>query len=135
MTPEIDAEVVFRARVLPSEDPAQVAKALAFLSGSATLETREGTRTVKASFEGTNSLNFLRDQLRDRRIRPAARRLLLRSSEDGEATLLLNRQAAAVSVVALCGAPGESPLGPVFLVLKSTKLQELIDWLTDYKPE
>ena len=135
MTPEIDADVVFWAGVSPSEDRAKVAAAVSHLAGNPAPVEPKGGRTVRLTFRGTRSLTFQRDQLRDGRIRAAARRLLLRSMDGEEATLLLNRQAAIAKVIALCSSPGESPLGPVYLTLRSRKLQELVDWLTEFQPD
>ncbi len=79
-----------------------------------------------------DSLSHLRDQLRDRHVRAAARRLLLYSIKGGRAELMLNRQAAVAGVVVVCGSPEESPLGPIYLRLESDNLPAAIDWLTAY---
>lgn len=75
-------------------------------------------------------MKHVRDQLRDRHVRGAARRLLLAAKEGHETELLLNRQAAAAGVVALCGSPEESPLGPIYLKLASKDIDGVIVWLT-----
>jgi predicted RNA binding protein with dsRBD fold (UPF0201 family) len=74
----------------------------------------------------------IRDQLRDRHVRSAARRQLLLNRSGVSTSMLLNRQAAAAGVVALCGGPDESPLGPIYMTLASDRLDEAIDWLTGY---
>jgi predicted RNA binding protein with dsRBD fold (UPF0201 family) len=74
----------------------------------------------------------IRDQLRDRHVRSAARRRLLLGREGNSTSLMLNRQAAAAGVLAICGSPEESPLGPIYMTIESEKLDTVIDWLTSY---
>jgi predicted RNA binding protein with dsRBD fold (UPF0201 family) len=85
-------------------------------------------------FVSTNleSLRFIRDQFRDRQVRAAARRLLLTNNKDSTETtyLLLNKQAATVSIAAICDDPSESALGPIVLRIRSPRIKEVIDWLT-----
>ncbi len=95
-------------------------------------EPESGTGVVRFSSTELESLAHLRDQLRDRHVRAAARRLLLDSTHDGRTELMLNRQAAVTGVVAVCGSPEESPLGPIYLRLESDHLDSAIDWLTAY---
>ena len=74
----------------------------------------------------------IRDQLRDRHVRSAARRRLLLNREDDSTSLMLNRQAATAGVLVVCGSPEESPLGPIYLTIESKRLDDVIDWLTSY---
>jgi predicted RNA binding protein with dsRBD fold (UPF0201 family) len=47
-------------------------------------------------------------------------------------SLMLNKQAAAAGVIALCGSTEESPLGPIYLTAESEQIATVIDWLTAY---
>ena len=88
---------------------------------------------VRFASEDPACLVLLRDQLRDRRVRAAARRLLLRSEKASSAELLLNKQAASVGIVVLCGSPEESPMGPIRVRIRSGDLGKVVDWLTAYE--
>ena len=88
---------------------------------------------ITISSKSRKSLEKMRDQLRDRRVRGAARRLLLARSEGGSATIMLNRQAAFAGVIALCDNEREAPLGPIYLRLESDDIEALIEWLTAYE--
>ncbi|MCL4540658.1 MAG: hypothetical protein M1378_13855 [Bacteroidetes bacterium] len=123
-------DVVVETQVKHTESKEKVAAAVSNLFKVGELRV-EADRVVFTS-EDIESLRFLKDQLRDRRVRSAARRLLLSNSKEGsfQTFLLLNKQAATVGVAALCDDPGESALGPIVLRIKSAHLQDVITWLT-----
>ncbi len=131
MAPELQVRVSLEASVSPSEDPGKVAQALEnLLFGEGALS--EGGLMVKLVSDRADSLGKIREQFRDRHVRGAARRLLVSGIDGGSTTLMLNRQAAAAGVVALCSSPDQSPLGPIRLTIESKKLSLVIDWLTAY---
>lgn len=127
---KIDVDIVVETQVKPTESKEKVALAVSNIFSDGELRT-ESDRIVFIS-ENIQSLKFLKDQLRDRNIRAAARRLLLSNCDRDsfQTFLLLNKQAATVSVAALCDDPGESALGPIVLHIRSEKLQDVITWLT-----
>ena len=133
LQPEISARVTLEASVSPSEDPSKVAGALANIAGTGVESVRGGPNSSKLVADDPRVLVSIRDKLRDRHVRAAARRQLLLNKKGRRATLMLNRQAAAAGVLALCGSPGESPLGPVFMTVESAKVDGAIDWLTAYE--
>jgi predicted RNA binding protein with dsRBD fold (UPF0201 family) len=125
-----EVEIVVEAQVKHTESKEKVASAVSNLFKSGELRT-EPDRVVYVS-DTIESLRLLKDQFRDRRVRSAARRLLLSNMEDGafQTHLLLNKQAATVGVAALCDDPRESALGPIVLRIKSSELEKVIEWLT-----
>ena len=124
--------MILEATVSPSEDPERVVAALKRVAGDVKGEIRSEGKSVRLVTEDPKALNRVRDQLRDRHIRSAARRQLLVNRTGGTTNLMLNRQAAAAGVVAICGSPDESPLGPIYVAFESESLDEVIDWLSDY---
>jgi len=126
------ALVRLEASVAPSEDVGKVQMAVENVIGDCARSIEKERTTVKISSSDIRCLARLHDQLRDRRIRAAARRLLT-ANRVGDATkVMLNRQAAFQGVVALCGAAEESSLGPIYLQIESRELGEVIEWLTAY---
>lgn len=131
--PEFRVKVTLEASVSPSEDSTKVLMALRSVVGgfAGTELTEAGSASLVA--EESTALAVMRDQLRDRHTRSAARRQLLLNREGRRTSVMLNRQAAAAGVVALCGSPDESPLGPIYLTIESDQLDSVIDWLAAYE--
>jgi len=98
--------------------------------GECDCSVEQGPASVRLSSTSSRCLQKLHDQLRDRRVRDTARRLMLASLEGRVLPLRLNRQAAAAGVLSLCSSAVESPLGPLNLEIETEDPQQLIDWLT-----
>lgn len=133
MVPELPAKVKVTATVSPSEDPARVATAVMNVTGEGAGSLEKEDTVVRHTSEGLASLVRLKDQLRDRQVRGAARRLLEFARKGRRTRLMVNRQAAHAGVVVLCGSPEESPLGPIYVEIESRKMDKLIEWLTAYE--
>ena len=86
--------------------------------------------SVQASTSDVNCLRVFYRQINDKLIRRVVRRLLLKNLGTDSTWIYLNKQAAYMGKVAICDNESESPLGPIKMTLRSTKIIELIDWLT-----
>jgi predicted RNA binding protein with dsRBD fold (UPF0201 family) len=126
------AKIVLEATVSPSEDPEKVARALGNVVGMGPEAAAIGPRTARLVTSDPKALEYVRDQLRDRHIRSAARRQMVLNREGRSTSMMLNRQAAAAGVVAVCGSPKESPLGPIYLILSSDELDKAMDLIAAY---
>lgn len=122
-----------RAQVSPSEDPERVLTALRNVLGDCDYEVERRADSINLTSSGPGCLNKIHDQLRDRHVRDAARRLLLKSIDGTRMRILFNRQAAFVGVIAAVSAAEESPLGPIVLELDANEPMKLLDWLTLYQ--
>ena len=132
MLPDFEFTVTVDASVSPSEDPKKVKEAAANLVLGSKYELREVEASVRLTTQDPRALWRLHEQLRDRHVRGAARRLLLRGTEGNISTLLINRQAASAGIIVLCNSEPESPLGPLFMRIASEQLDQIIQWLTVY---
>jgi uncharacterized protein len=98
---------------------------------------QEGEWSWRLSLEGRDQSSLERFQMilqRDR-IRAAARAVLRRSVEGNRIVFFLNKQAAYAGHVSFSAPEGESPLGPISVVVESENLEQLIDWLTGQPDE
>jgi predicted RNA binding protein with dsRBD fold (UPF0201 family) len=126
-----DLDITVEAQVKHTESRDKVASAITNLFPSEGELRLEDDRIVFISSK-VEALQHLKDQFRDRRVRSAARRLLLTNQEDGslQTFLLLNKQAATAGIGALCDDPSESALGPIVLRIRSQNVLKVIDWMT-----
>ena len=97
-------------------------------------ETDEWSGKLVVEGKDLSSLERLKMILQRDRIRAAARSVLRRSIEDNRIVFFLNKQAAYAGHVSFSAPEGESPLGPIQVIIKSEKLEDVIDWLTG-RPE
>ncbi len=132
MRPEFEVAVRLEASVSPSEDRRKVAEAITNILGGARYDFSETAEGIRVESVDASCLERIHEQLRDRQVRGAARRRMLAGREGNRTTVMVNRQAASVGVLAMCDQEGESPLGPSYMTLEAEKLDELIMWLTDY---
>ena len=72
---------------------------------------------------------FRSETMRSRKTKSAYRRHLMRNMTEDSTWFYLNKQAAFTNVVALCDEEGVSPLGPIKVVLHSTNIEDVIEWL------
>lgn len=130
--PDFRAKAIIEASVSPSEDPGKVAEALRNVAGGHVETESSDAVSIRMVTGDPRAFLHLKEQLRDRHIRSAARRQLLLNRREEETSLMLNRQAAAAGVVALCGSPEESPLGPIYLTFVSGRVGAVVEWLSAY---
>ena len=133
MKPELRFHVRLESSLSPSEDPKKVIAAMNNIVGECVYDLGEERWSVRITSDDPRCLVKVHDQLRDRRVRAAARRLLTTGREGRRTTVMLNRQAAAAGVIVLCSSEAESPLGPIYLTIESEQLDAVIDWLTAYE--
>jgi uncharacterized protein len=133
LRPRSSSSVTLGATLSPSEDPQRVLEAMKNVLGEVPHTVKEEENLIRVESSASESLDRLHDQLRDRHVRGAARRRFLAGRSGRRTTVMVNRQAAAAGIVALCDSEEESPLGPVFLTIESRDLDETIRWLTAYE--
>ena len=52
----------------------------------------------------------------------------MRNSEKDMTYILFNKQAAVIDSIVICENSKESPLGPIFMKIKTENILEFIDW-------
>jgi len=128
MTLEVRAE----AEVHPTEDQAKVERALLklFPTGRIQKSTKlDGTVIVAVHGNSFDFLSNLRSLIKQERIRAAARAILLRRLREQPLRIYLNKQAAFMGRVSFCEPEGESPHGPISILVDSSNYDQVTDYL------
>ncbi len=133
MDEEIDFTLEARARVNPSEDREKVLEAIKKILGNAVVTCEESAERIIVRTSDRRSIEHIREILRERRVRAAARKIAEETKRDETFTFLANKQAATVGILSLCSSWEESPLGPIELVFRSKSVDSLINFLTSYE--
>lgn len=124
--------VEVRVEVRPTENEEKVKQAVEnLLSVTWVGEEKIGpVRFLQGVGAGAASLRKLHTALRKQRILDAARSYMLRGLGVDHVRFFLNKQAAFAGVVSFCSYEyGESPLGAITVIIRTSNPQRLIDWL------
>jgi predicted RNA binding protein with dsRBD fold (UPF0201 family) len=124
--------VTIQATVEPTEDEKKVERSILKLFPTAHIEKKleEGSLVgLTAHGSGLEFLSSLRNLIRQERIRNTARAIFLRNATDRLLRVYLNKQAAFMGRVSFCAPVGESPHGPVSIIVESEEMQTVIDYL------
>jgi predicted RNA binding protein with dsRBD fold (UPF0201 family) len=131
-----DVTVRVETEVNPTEAEEKVKAALANVSGTLPIVAKPSNlgSLLVAEAKGREALDNFRNLLRRDRIRNAARRVFFAGLSGGTISFFLNKQVAFAGHVSFSQETGESPLGPIKIVIKCENPRELIDWLTQGAP-
>jgi uncharacterized protein len=125
--PDVICKIEAYAAVKPSEDPEKVRLAVSHVLLDSNYKYEDGS--IKATSKDLQSLAKIYDTIRSRRVTRTYRRQMRYHIHDDTTWFYLNKQAAYVDVIAICEEAEESPLGPIKIILHSTEIQKVIDWL------
>jgi uncharacterized protein len=116
-----------KARVNPTEDLEKVIKAISNMFEYDEVEIGEDYVLVTGERE---SLERLKESLKNRQIRDTAETVLLRGVQGSEISFALNKQAALVEVPNFVD--GElSPLGEIRVKIETDDVEGFIRWITE----
>ncbi|HLC10893.1 MAG TPA: RNA-binding domain-containing protein [Candidatus Bathyarchaeia archaeon] len=123
--------------IRPTEDPEKVRKAVTNIFRGEVEVRQIDEWSGKIILEGKDqpSLERFRMILQRDRIRAAARSILRRSVEGNRIVFYLNKQAAYAGHVSFSAPEGESPLGPIHVIVETGNPDQLIDWLAGQREE
>jgi len=85
--------------------------------------------------DNVSSLERFRMIIQRDRIRAAAGAVLRKASDADGIRVFLNKQVAFVKHVSFCEPEGESPLGPIKLVIQTDNPSKVINWVTGGQTE
>jgi len=116
-----------RAMVNPTEDLEKVTEALSNMFDYEDIEIGENYVIVSGGIE---SLQILKDLLRERRIRDTASKILEKNASFNIITFSLSKQAALVGVPNFVEGY-QSPLGEIEVEIETDEVETLIQWITE----
>jgi predicted RNA binding protein with dsRBD fold (UPF0201 family) len=116
-----------RAMVNPTEDLEKVTEALSNMFDYEDIEIGENYVIVSGGIE---SLQILKDLLRERRIRDTASKILEKNASSNIITFSLSKQAALVGVPNFVEGY-QSPLGEIEVEIETDEVETLIQWITE----
>ena len=119
-------------KIYPTEDPGKVKTAVEniFSSLNFKLETAGETQTLIFWSEKIESLQKMKNILKQDQVRDAVRSFLLGRVFKNRLRFYLNKQVAYAGHVSVCEPQGESPLGPIEVEIECEDPKNLIDWLS-----
>lgn len=127
-----EVRIIVRTELNPTEDLAKVERAIRNVIPSARTRVVEeaGLKYVVGEAEGLKALERMKNILKARRIRDAARAVMLKWMEPNRVVIFLNKQVAFAGNISFSEPYGESPLGPIRIDIETEDPKSIIDWLT-----
>ncbi len=131
--PSISCKIEMFCSVNPSEDPKKIKKAISNIFTNSTIKTENFS--ISAQSKDLKSLEIIYEAIHTKQSQKIYRRNLEKNLEDDTTWFYLNKQAAFVEQIAICEEANESPLGPIKVILTSSNIDRIIDWLVSRDDE
>ncbi|KEQ56579.1 RNA binding protein [Marine Group I thaumarchaeote SCGC AAA799-E16] len=125
-TPNFNCKIEMFCTINPSEDSEKTQKAISNIFPYS--EIKAENSSVYAESKDLNSLEKVYEIVHSKQSQKTYRRNMQKNLRDDSTWFYLNKQAAFVEKIAICEESGESPLGPIKVILTSSKIDEIIDW-------
>ena len=122
---EIEFLLEVDAQIYPTEVPDRITTAIKNIFPSINVDIRNNW--ISSNTKDWQDLVFFSELLKTQRMLDAGRKVILRQLIDNSARFLLNKQAAFVNKVNFCETEEESPMGPLFVVITSNRIKDLLD--------
>ena len=124
--PEISCNIEASCEINPSEDPLKMEHAMSNVIPNAKITISKSS--MKATSKDLQSLSKIHEKIHSRKKQKLYRRNLEQNLTNDSTWFYLNKQAAFVDTIALCGESEDSPLGPIKIVLTSNNLEQVTEW-------
>jgi len=125
--PNINCKIKVVCPVNLSEDPEKVKQAISniFLFS----EIKNENFSIKSYSKKLRSLEKIYESILSTQSHKSYTRNLENNLKDDQTWFFLNKQAAFVEKVAICDESEESPMGPIKVILTSSNIDGIIDWI------
>ncbi|NOS62066.1 MAG: hypothetical protein HOO66_03380 [Nitrosarchaeum sp.] len=126
-SPNISCKIEIFSSINSSEDPKKIETAILNVFPDAKIKT--DNFSIISNSKDLHLLEKIYDVIHSNQSQKIYQRQLEKNLENDSTWFYLNKQAAFVGTVALCEEAEESPLGPIKVVLTSSNIDRIIDWL------
>ena len=124
--PNINCKIEMFCAINPSEDPEKTQKSISSIFPYSTIKTEN--YSISAESKDLTSLEKIYEVVHSKQSQKTYKRNLQKNVKNDSTWFYLNKQAAFVEKIAICEEAEESPLGPIKVMLTSSKIHEIIDW-------
>ena len=124
--PNINCKIEMFCAVNPSEDPDKTQKSISNIFPYSTIKIEN--YSIFAESKDLASLEKIYEVVHSKQSQKTYRRNLQKNLNNDSTWFYLNKQAAFVEKIAICEESEESPLGPIKVILTSSRIDEIIDW-------
>ncbi len=125
--PSVSCKIEMFCPVNPSEDPKKIQKAILNIFPYSTIKTENFLLSSQSN--ELKSLEKIYETIHTKQSQKIYRRNLEKNLEGDTSWFYLNKQAAFVEKIAICEKSDESPLGPIKVILTSSYIDRIIDWI------
>jgi len=125
--PSVSCKIEMFCPVNPSEDPKKIQKAISNIFPYSTIKTE--IFLLSSQSNELKSLEKIYETIHTKQSQKIYRRNLEKNLEGDTSWFYLNKQAAFVEKIAICEKSDESPLGPIKVILTSSYIDRIIDWI------
>jgi len=125
--PSISCKIEMFCSINPSEDPEKIQKAILNIFPYSTIKTENVS--ISAQSNDLQSLEKIYETIHTKKSQKIYRRNLEKNLKNDTTWFYLNKQAAFVEKIAICEKTDESPLGPIKVILTSSNIDRIIDWI------
>lgn len=126
--PNINCKIEMVCPVNLSEDSDKVIQAISNIFPHSTIKNENFS--IKAQSNELRSLEKIYESITSTQSQKSYTRNLENNLDENSTWFFLNKQAAFVDQVAICDEAEESPLGPIKVILNSSNIDGIIDWIS-----
>lgn len=126
-SPNISCKIEIFSLINPSEDPKKVETAILNLFPNAKIKNNDFS--ITSNSKDLYLLEKIYDAIHSNHSQKIYQRQLEKNLEKDSTWFYLNKQAAFIGTIALCEEADESPLGPIKVIMTSSNIDKIIDWL------
>ncbi|MGY5143453.1 MAG: RNA-binding domain-containing protein [Candidatus Nitrosopumilus sp. bin_32a] len=126
--PNINCKIEMICPVNLSEDPDKIIQAISNIFPYSSIKNENFS--IKAQSNELRSLEKIYESIISTQSQKSYTRNLENNLEGNITWFFLNKQAAFVDQVAICDEAEESPLGPIKVILNSSNIDGIIDWIS-----